>query len=440
MRRYGAGVVAGLAVFVVTLLSPVVAQAVVRYAEPAGGATSGQCPQSNPCTIVFAVETAAQPNDEVVVMPGTYVLSDELEVSDSGLDLHGQAGELRPLIASSALQHGLDVTQPATVRDLRVSFNGAVAGVNLEASTGQALGERLIVHASGGLAACRLGDGAIRDSVCRSTNPGTDGLVMTGSGSSNDFEATATNVTAHTSPSPGSGTYGVFLHAAGDPGDSAALLLLGKNVIASGGDADVRVETAGSASPSAAAFLINSNFATSTSAGPGMEIPALPGENDNQTAEPVFANAPAGDFHQVFGSPTINAGIGGLGLGTLDFDGQARVQGPAPDIGADEFPQASPPGGGGDDDPPETTIDKGPKRKTKKRKAKFEFSSDEPGSSFECKLDKKGFEACDSSERFKVKRKRHRLEVRAIDPAGNADPTPDSHAWKVKKKKKGRNR
>lgn len=211
-------------------------------------------------------------------------------------------------------------------------------------------------------------------------------------------------------------------------------------MIAGGGDADVRVETAGSVSPFAAAFLINSNFEISTNGGPGTEIPAAPGAGDNQTAEPVFVNAASGDFHQVLGSPTIDAGTGGLGLGTLDFDRQARVQGPAPDIGADEFPQSSPPGGGGgDNDPPETTITKAPKKKTKKRKAKFEFSSDEPGSSFDCKLDKKGFEACDSSERFKVKRKRHRLEVRAIDPAGNSDPTPDSHAWKVKKKK-GRNR
>ncbi|MGH2993771.1 MAG: choice-of-anchor Q domain-containing protein [Solirubrobacterales bacterium] len=425
------------------------AEAVVRYAEPTGGATSGQCPESNPCTIVFAVETAAQPNDEVVVMPGTYVLSNEVEVMDTGLDLHGQAGQPRPLITSSALQHGLNVTEPATVRDLRVDFSGGAAGVNLEASTGQALGERLIVHASGGLAACRLGDAAIRDSVCRSTNPGTDALVMTGSGSSNDFDATATNVTAHASTPPGSGTYGVFLHAAGDPGDGASLVLQGKNVIAGGADADVRVETAGSVSPFAAAFLINSNFEISTSFGPGTEGHPAPEEGDNQTAEPVFVNAASGNFHQVFGSPTINAGTGGLGLGTTDFDGQPRVQGTAPDIGADEFPQSSPPGGGGggdgdppppggggDNDPPETTIDKGPKKKTKKRKAKFELSSDEPGSSFECKLDNKDFEPCDSSETFKVKRKRHALQARAVDQAGNADPTPDSHAWKVKKKRK----
>jgi 6-phosphogluconolactonase (cycloisomerase 2 family) len=90
----------------------------------------------------------------------------------------------------------------------------------------------------------------------------------------------------------------------------------------------------------------------------------------------------------------------------------------------------------GDADPPETTITKGPKKKTKKRKAKFEFSSDEPGSTFLCKLDKKDFAPCDASEKFKVKRRKHKLQVSAIDPAGNTDPTPAKRKWKVKRKKK----
>ena len=87
-----------------------------------------------------------------------------------------------------------------------------------------------------------------------------------------------------------------------------------------------------------------------------------------------------------------------------------------------------------DTDPPETTIVKAPKKKTGKRKAKFEFASDEPGSSFLCKLDKKDFEPCDPAERFKVKRRKHRLEVAAVDPAGNVDPTPALHKWKVRKR------
>jgi DNA-binding beta-propeller fold protein YncE len=89
-----------------------------------------------------------------------------------------------------------------------------------------------------------------------------------------------------------------------------------------------------------------------------------------------------------------------------------------------------------DTDPPETTITKKPKKKTKKRKARFKFASDEPGSTFQCKLDKKDFKPCDPAEKFKVKRRKHKLRVRAVDAAGNVDPTPAKHKWKVKKKKK----
>ena len=88
----------------------------------------------------------------------------------------------------------------------------------------------------------------------------------------------------------------------------------------------------------------------------------------------------------------------------------------------------------GDTDPPETTIDSGPKAKTKKRKATIEFSADEPGSTFECSLDGEDFAPCDSPFAQKVKRKRHAFEVVATDPSGNADPTPAEHRWKVKKK------
>ena len=80
---------------------------------------------------------------------------------------------------------------------------------------------------------------------------------------------------------------------------------------------------------------------------------------------------------------------------------------------------------------------KGPKDKTKKRSATFEFSSSEPGSTFECTLDgKQTFKPCTSPITVKVKKGKHSFDVRATDAAGNADPTPASDTWKVKKKKK----
>ncbi|MGH2990374.1 MAG: hypothetical protein ACRDMA_11025 [Solirubrobacterales bacterium] len=86
---------------------------------------------------------------------------------------------------------------------------------------------------------------------------------------------------------------------------------------------------------------------------------------------------------------------------------------------------------------PLTTIDDGPKRKTRKRKTTIVFSSTEVGSSFECALDQEPFAACESPFRERVKRRRHSFEVRSTDEAGNTDPTPALHEWKVKKKRKG---
>jgi putative Ig domain-containing protein len=81
---------------------------------------------------------------------------------------------------------------------------------------------------------------------------------------------------------------------------------------------------------------------------------------------------------------------------------------------------------------PETAIDSGPK-KVKKPKASFAFSSSEPGSTFECQLDKQPFGPCSSPKKLKhLKAGEHTFSVRAIDPAQNPDPTPATARFKVK--------
>jgi hypothetical protein len=85
---------------------------------------------------------------------------------------------------------------------------------------------------------------------------------------------------------------------------------------------------------------------------------------------------------------------------------------------------------------PETTITKGPKRGTRKRKAKFRFISSIPGSTFQCKIDKKPFKPCSSPRKYKkLKRKKHRFQV-AATASGVTDPTPAKRKWKVKRKRK----
>ena len=84
-----------------------------------------------------------------------------------------------------------------------------------------------------------------------------------------------------------------------------------------------------------------------------------------------------------------------------------------------------------DTDPPETKITKAPANSSTKHKVKYVFSSDEPGSTFECKLDRKPFKPCASPKKFKVDDGRHAFKVRAVDVAGNADSTPARDKFKV---------
>ena len=58
--------------------------------------------------------------------------------------------------------------------------------------------------------------------------------------------------------------------------------------------------------------------------------------NSLNNVNPLLANAAAGDLHLQTGSPAINTGQTIPEAGSLDIDGQARVQGSSIDMGADE--------------------------------------------------------------------------------------------------------
>ena len=81
---------------------------------------------------------------------------------------------------------------------------------------------------------------------------------------------------------------------------------------------------------------------------------------------------------------------------------------------------------------PETTITK-TKINRAKRRAKFAFISSEPGSTFECKLDKEPLKTCASPITYKkLKPGKHRFQVAARDVAGNLDLTPAVKKFKIK--------
>src|SRR5262249_10068475 len=155
---------------------------------------------------------------------------------------------------------------------------------------------------------------------------------------------------------------------------------------------------------------------------------------------PGFVNATAGDFHEALGSPTVDAGTQDSDLGPNDLDGNPRTldgkhtcrSAATPDIGAYELVNPNP-------TPPceaNTSVDKAPKKKSKKRKGKIRFSSDVPGSTFECALDKQHVHACSSPFKLKkLKPGKHRFFVAAVNPnSGREDQTPVTIKWTVKKK------
>lgn len=82
--------------------------------------------------------------------------------------------------------------------------------------------------------------------------------------------------------------------------------------------------------------------------------------------------------------------------------------------------------------PPDTTITSAPSSPTGSQDASFRFSSSEAASSFECRLDGGPWGACSSPKTYSaLSAGTHTFDVRAIDAAGNPDPTPDTHTWTI---------
>lgn len=166
-------------------------------------------------------------------------------------------------------------------------------------------------------------------------------------------------------------------------------------------------------------------------------------------------------------SPVVDAVTAGCPPPAADQRGTTRAQGAGCEIGAVEIAAQAPIGGGGagdgggaggdgsggdtgggdtgggdtgggdtgggtgaDTSDPETTIAKRPKRTTSKRRVKIEFTSNEPGSAFTCKLNRGRPAPCTSAFRVRSKRGRNRLLVTATDTAGNSDETPAVARWK----------
>jgi hypothetical protein len=422
-----------LACLVAALIVAAPAAATPLYVEPVQD--GGTCEVGDPCDLDDAVNLIAVDGDEVLMLPGTYDIGSESLVVDDAITIRPLDPEAKPTIAGihSFLMR---VTDAATVRDIKLVQIASTINASTIWSTGNgALLERLEVTGHNAGVVCNISRGTMRDSTCRSGNSvaavGSHVSSPTGS-----YSSTLVNVTA----AQDSSGLGMLLRAHG----GVDLAVDVRNSIISPG---IFVQAVEDLTGSATATLSSSNFPDADTEGDGNESVTLAGSGDNQTEPPLLVHAPGfeGDFHQLEGSPTIDAGAPDALLGILDFEREDRIMGDAVDIGADEFFVEEDPDPDPDPEPdttaPQTTITAQPKAKVKLKKGKkkapysFSFIADE-AATFRCQLDDKPLVTCTSPFGGKVKKGTHTFSVFAVDIAGNEDATPATASWKVKKKKK----
>ena len=135
------------------------------------------------------------------------------------------------------------------------------------------------------------------------------------------------------------------------------------------------------------------------------------------------------------GSPAIDAGSADCPPPATDQRGVARPQGPACDIGSVEVVQ--------DTTPPDTTINSAVDGNgaslanggsTLSGSITFTFGgTDDVGvTGFECSLDGAAFAPCASPTDYSALAiGSHTFQVRALDAAGNVDPSPASFTWTI---------
>jgi hypothetical protein len=83
---------------------------------------------------------------------------------------------------------------------------------------------------------------------------------------------------------------------------------------------------------------------------------------------------------------------------------------------------------------PNTTITGRPAASTTNRKATFRFTSNESGSTFQCRHMSGAWAACSSPKVYSnLGFGMHSFKVRAIDKNGNVDPTPATDTWRVRR-------
>ena len=120
------------------------------------------------------------------------------------------------------------------------------------------------------------------------------------------------------------------------------------------------------------------------------------------------------------------AGYAGLADGTYTFSVRALDPegNPDPEPATRSFTV--------DASPPDTSITSGPETSTRATGATVSFASPDADARFECRLDSGAWTACASPASYAgLTGGSHTFQARAVDPAGNADPSPAAHSWSI---------
>src|SRR4051794_14868202 len=261
---------------------PASAFAAQRFATPAG---AGTCAAGDPCSLANAVNSAG-PGDEVIVAPGDYNLGGTALVVPATVAVHGTDGQPRPNI---------------------VGATDALTGALVKVPAG----------------------GSLRHLSIRQDGPG--GFL----GTSIALDATAATLTDIAVANSHSDAIAVQLGSAATMATSTVVAAAPNGQAVSSGGAGNTLHNVSAYSTSAAIsaevpMTATNSIAIGGTSGSVAMLPANP-------SGPPPANPTAGDFHQLAGSPTIDAGLVDPLAGLTDVDGDARVLGATQDIGADEY-------------------------------------------------------------------------------------------------------
>jgi hypothetical protein len=331
-----AGLCCGVGVALALALAPAAAAA-IRYAEP-GGTGAEPC-NPDPCTLPNAVEghnpgTDVHAGDQVRLLAGPYHPGSTVEVNDA-IDVGPAPGVAPPLIDYTGTNEAVGLYAAATLHDVRISDTGSYGALFIGQFAGpSATVERVV--ASSTRSGCEVLSGVVRDSVCVTSAGSYAGLCVCFNGAGS-FNAQARNVTAVKTSVVG-GSTAVAVQATTGHAE-----LDGTNVIALSPAGFQDVSAYQASGGTGVVSLQNSNYAAPQKPGGGTVTPV--GTNGNQTAAPLLS----ADYHELPGSPTIDAGLAAPDIGSLDLDRNPRISplclggGEVPDIGAYELPTASPP-------------------------------------------------------------------------------------------------